>query len=88
VGVSGHHALLVTGVIDTTTNYVEHPETMADRLAMVARAVGDPRRIIAGTDCGFETTAGLTTVVPEIAWAKLSSLVAGARIASQRTFGR
>jgi 5-methyltetrahydropteroyltriglutamate--homocysteine methyltransferase len=80
-------ALLVAGVIDTTTNYVEHPETVADRLRLVAEAVGDPRRVLAGTDCGLETSAGFSMVVPEIAWAKLSSLVQGARIASQQVFG-
>ena len=50
---------LVAGVIDTTTNYVEHPEVVADRLERVAAAVGDPRRVQAGTDCGFDTAAGL-----------------------------
>jgi 5-methyltetrahydropteroyltriglutamate--homocysteine methyltransferase len=80
-------AVLVAGVIDTTTNYVEHPDTVADRLRLVAQAVGDPRRVIAGTDCGLETSAGISMVVPEIAWAKLGALVAGARIASQQLFG-
>jgi 5-methyltetrahydropteroyltriglutamate--homocysteine methyltransferase len=80
-------ALLVAGVIDTTTNYVEHPETVADRLRLVAEAVGDPRRVLAGTDCGLETSAGTSMVVPEIAWAKLGALVEGARIASRQVFG-
>jgi 5-methyltetrahydropteroyltriglutamate--homocysteine methyltransferase len=80
-------ALLVAGVIDTTTNYVEHPQTVADRLRLTAEAVGDPRRVLAGTDCGLETTAGFSMVVPEIAWAKLRALVEGARIASQQLFG-
>lgn len=79
--------LLVTGVIDTTTNYIEHPETVADRLERVANAVGDPRRIIAGTDCGFETAAGSKMVVEEVVWAKLRSLAAGAAIASIRLLG-
>jgi 5-methyltetrahydropteroyltriglutamate--homocysteine methyltransferase len=80
--------LLVPGVIDTTTNYVEHQATVADRLVRAAEAVGDPTRIIAGTDCGLETSAGITMVVPEIAWAKLRSLVQGAEIASKALFGR
>jgi 5-methyltetrahydropteroyltriglutamate--homocysteine methyltransferase len=80
-------ALLVAGVIDTTTNYVEHPLTVADRIERVAEAVGDPRRVLAGTDCGFETSAGFGPVVEEIVWAKLSALSEGAAIASGRLFG-
>jgi 5-methyltetrahydropteroyltriglutamate--homocysteine methyltransferase len=79
-------ALLIAGVIDTTTNYVEHPEAVAERLAQVAEAVGDPSRVLAGTDCGFETAAGTTMVAADIAWAKLRSLVEGAQIASGRLF--
>jgi 5-methyltetrahydropteroyltriglutamate--homocysteine methyltransferase len=85
-GILPPNALLVPGVIDTTTNYVEHPEAVADRIQLVAEAVGDPTRIIAGTDCGLETSAGISMVVPEIAWAKLGSLVEGARLASRRLF--
>ena len=51
--------LLIAGVIDPTTNYVEHPEVVADRLETPPRAVGDPHRLLAGTDCGFDTAAGL-----------------------------
>jgi len=79
--------LLIPGVIDTTTNYVEHPQTVADRLERVAKAVGDPRRIIAGTDCGFETAAGSKMVIEEVVWAKLRSLAEGAAIASKRLLG-
>jgi 5-methyltetrahydropteroyltriglutamate--homocysteine methyltransferase len=78
--------LLIAGVIETTTNYIEHPQVVADRIERIAVAVGDPRRIIAGTDCGFETAAGSKMVVPEIAWAKLKVLCEGAAIASQRLF--
>jgi 5-methyltetrahydropteroyltriglutamate--homocysteine methyltransferase len=78
--------LLVAGVIDTTTNYVEHPEVVADRLELAARAVGDPRRVIAGTDCGFETAAGLGEVAEEIVWEKLRALRAGADLATRRLF--
>jgi 5-methyltetrahydropteroyltriglutamate--homocysteine methyltransferase len=79
--------LLIAGVIDTTTNYVEHPRVVADRIERVARAVGDPRRIIAGTDCGFETAAGSKMVIEDVVWAKLRSLSEGAAIASKRLFG-
>jgi len=75
---------LVAGVIDTTSNYVEHPEVVADRLERVADAVGDPRRIIAGTDCGFDTSAGIGDVAPSIVWEKLRALRAGADLATTR----
>jgi 5-methyltetrahydropteroyltriglutamate--homocysteine methyltransferase len=77
---------IVAGVIDTTTNYVEHPEVVAERLERVAAAVGDPKRVIGGTDCGFDTSAGAGRVAEEIVWAKLASLAEGARIASRRLF--
>ena len=80
-------AIVVPGVIDTTTNYVEHPELVADRIERVARSVGDPTRLLAGTDCGFETAAGFVSVAPSVAWAKLGSLVEGAALASNRLFG-
>jgi 5-methyltetrahydropteroyltriglutamate--homocysteine methyltransferase len=75
------------GVIDTTTNYVEHPEVVAERIERAAAAIGDPTRIIAGTDCGFESATGLGAVAPDVAWAKLAALSAGATIASRRLFG-
>ncbi len=78
--------LLVAGVIDTTTNYIEHPEVVADRIERVARAVGDPTRVIAGTDCGFDTSAGMGRVAEDIVWAKLKTLSEGARLASGRLF--
>ena len=80
-------AILIPGVIDTTTNYIEHPEVVADRIEAAAKAVGDPLRIIAGTDCGFETSAGFGAVAPAVCWAKLRALGEGARIASARLFG-
>ena len=76
--------VLVAGVIDTTSNYVEHPEVVADRLARVAEAVGDPRRIVAGTDCGFDTSAGIGDVAASVVWEKLRALRAGADLASGR----
>ncbi len=78
--------VLVAGVIDTTTNYVEHPEVVADRIERIARAMGDPRRVIAGTDCGFDTSAGMGRVAEDVVWAKLAALAEGARLASARLF--
>ncbi len=76
--------LLVAGVIDTTTNYVEHPDVVADRIELAARAVGDARRVLAGTDCGFATAAGLGEVAEEVVWEKLAALRAGADLATKR----
>jgi 5-methyltetrahydropteroyltriglutamate--homocysteine methyltransferase len=76
--------ILIAGVIDSLTNFVEHPEAVAERLERVAAAVGDPHRVIAGTDCGFDTSAGMGRVAEDVVWAKLKSLAEGARLASQR----
>jgi 5-methyltetrahydropteroyltriglutamate--homocysteine methyltransferase len=78
--------IIVAGVIDTLTNIVEHPEVVAERLERVAAAVGDPHRVLAGTDCGFDSTAGQGRVAEDVAFAKLRALVEGARIATQRLF--
>ncbi len=78
--------LLVTGAIDTTTNYIEHPEVVAERIERAAHAVGDPRRVLAGTDCGFDTAAGLGEVAEEVVWEKLRALRAGADLATRRLF--
>jgi 5-methyltetrahydropteroyltriglutamate--homocysteine methyltransferase len=79
--------LLIAGAIDTTTNYVEHPEVVADRIERVAAVVGDPHRVLAGTDCGFATAAGLGEVAEEVVWEKLRALRAGADLATRRLFG-
>ncbi len=76
--------ILVAGVIDSLTNFVEHPETVADRIERVAQVVGDPKRVVAGTDCGFDTSAGMGRVAEDVVWAKLAALAEGARIASAR----
>ncbi|MGL4309395.1 MAG: cobalamin-independent methionine synthase II family protein [Paracoccaceae bacterium] len=70
--------ILVPGAVDTTTNFVEHPDLVAQRLARFTEIVGHDR-VIAGSDCGFGTFAGFGAVDPEIAWAKLASLKEGAR---------
>jgi len=78
---------VVAGCVDTTTNYVEHPEVVADRIERVVEAVGDPTRVLAGTDCGFDTAAGFRTIAEDISWEKLRMLCAGAELASKRFFG-
>lgn len=82
------HMLLMPGVLDTTTNFVEHPELVARRLAEAVAVVGDRERVIAGTDCGFGTFAGREYVAEEIVWVKLAAAAEGARIASRRLWGR
>ena len=79
--------IIVAGVIDSVTNFVEHPEVVAERIERVVDAVGDPTRVQAGTDCGFDTSAGMRRVAADVVWAKLQALSDGARIASRRVFG-
>jgi 5-methyltetrahydropteroyltriglutamate--homocysteine methyltransferase len=78
--------VLIPGVIDTCTNYIEHPEVVAQRLVRYARVVGR-ENVIAGTDCGFSTFAGSNAVVPDVVWAKLGSLAEGARLATAELWG-
>ncbi len=81
------HVMILPGVIDSTTNFVEHPEVVADRICQVADAVGDRTRVIASVDCGFGTFAGSEPVAESVAWAKLAALAAGARMATRRLWG-
>ena len=74
--------IIIPGVLDSTTNFIEHPELVAERIARDARLVGR-ENVIAGTDCGFGTWVGQAAVDPDIAWAKLASLAEGARLASR-----
>jgi 5-methyltetrahydropteroyltriglutamate--homocysteine methyltransferase len=76
--------LLLPGVIDSTTNYVEHPEVVADRICQAVDAVGDRTRVIASTDCGFGTFAGSENVAETVVWAKLRALADGAALATAR----
>jgi 5-methyltetrahydropteroyltriglutamate--homocysteine methyltransferase len=78
--------ILIPGVLTTTTNYIEHPELVAERLERFAKIVGR-ERVMAGTDCGFGTFAGFGPVEPDIAYLKLKSLVEGAQLASRRLWG-
>ena len=75
--------VVIPGVIDSTTNFVEHPRVVAQRLCRYADVVGR-ERVIAGGDCGFSTFAGLARVAPSVVWAKFKALVEGARLASDR----
>jgi 5-methyltetrahydropteroyltriglutamate--homocysteine methyltransferase len=75
--------ILLPGVIDTSTNYVEHPELVAQRLVRFAEVVGR-ERVIASTDCGFGTSAGYGKIDPQVGYLKLRSLVEGAAMASKR----
>ena len=75
--------LLIPGVIDSTNNYIEHPELVAQRLTRYARLVGQ-ENVMAGSDCGFQTGAGTSLVDPKIAWAKFQTMAEGARLASEQ----
>ena len=79
--------LFLPGVIDTTTNYVEHPAVVADRIARAVEAAGDRGRVIASTDCGFGTFAGSEMCAESVVWAKLRALREGADIATRRLWG-
>lgn len=82
----GDERIVIAGVIDPLTNFVEHPEVVAERIERTARAVGDPKRVLAGTDCGFDSSAGMGRVAEDVVWAKLEALRDGARLASERLF--
>jgi 5-methyltetrahydropteroyltriglutamate--homocysteine methyltransferase len=74
--------VLIPGVLDSSTNYIEHPELVAERIGRYARLVGR-ENVIAGTDCGFGTWVGQAAVDPRVAWAKLASMAEGARLATR-----
>jgi 5-methyltetrahydropteroyltriglutamate--homocysteine methyltransferase len=78
--------ILIPGVIDSTTNFIEHPEVVAMRICNLAGVVGR-ENVIAGTDCGFATFAGFSRVVPSITWAKFRAMADGARLASRELWG-
>jgi len=80
--------ILIPGVIESTSNFVEHPEVVARRIEDAVDAVGDRERVIAGTDCGFGTFTRREWVVEPVVWLKLRSLREGADIASRRLWGR
>jgi 5-methyltetrahydropteroyltriglutamate--homocysteine methyltransferase len=76
--------LFVPGVIDSTTNVVEHPEVVADRIVAAAEVIGDRTRVLAGVDCGFGTFAGSQLVEESVVWTKLRTLREGADLATRR----
>ena len=77
--------VIIPGVIDSTTNFIEHPELVAERITRYAKLVG-PENVIAGTDCGFGTWVGQSAVDPDIVWAKLATMAEGARLASKELY--
>jgi 5-methyltetrahydropteroyltriglutamate--homocysteine methyltransferase len=79
--------VFLPGVIDSTTNFVEHPEVVADRICQAVEAVGDRSRVIASVDCGFGTFAGSELVAASVVWAKLQTLKEGAVLATKRLWG-
>jgi 5-methyltetrahydropteroyltriglutamate--homocysteine methyltransferase len=79
--------VLVPGVIASSNNYIEHPELVAQRILRYAERVGR-ERVIAGTDCGFGTFAGFGPVFPAFAWLKFRALADGAKLASEKLWGR
>jgi 5-methyltetrahydropteroyltriglutamate--homocysteine methyltransferase len=81
--------ILIPGVVDSTSNFVEHPELVAQRIEQAVQATGgDRERVIASTDCGFGTFTGREWVIPSVVWLKLKSLREGADIASRRLWGK
>jgi len=80
--------ILIPGVIDVTTNYLEHPEVVANRICAAVAAVGERERVISGTDCGFGTFASYEFIAEDVVWAKLKALSDGAKLATKRLSGR
>jgi 5-methyltetrahydropteroyltriglutamate--homocysteine methyltransferase len=76
--------VLIAGVIDSKSNFVEHPQVVAQRVEAVVNAVGDRERVIAGVDCGFGTFVGWEWVTEDVVWVKLRALREGADLASRR----
>jgi 5-methyltetrahydropteroyltriglutamate--homocysteine methyltransferase len=77
--------VLIPGVLESKTNFIEHPELIAQRIARYAKLVG-PENVIAGSDCGYGTWVGQAAVDPDVVWAKLAAMAEGARIASKQFF--
>ena len=80
--------LLIPGVVESTSNFVEHPEVVAMRIEEAVRAVGDRERVVASTDCGFGTFTKREWVIEPVVWLKLRAIREGADIASQRLWGK
>jgi 5-methyltetrahydropteroyltriglutamate--homocysteine methyltransferase len=82
------HMILIPGVVETTSNFVEHPEVVARRIEEAVTAVGDRERVVASTDCGFGTFTKREWVVEPVVWLKLKAVREGADIASARLWGK
>ncbi len=80
--------VLIPGVIETTSNFVEHPEVVARRIEDAVAAIGERERVIAGTDCGFGTFTNREWVIEPAVWLKLAAIRQGADIASRRLWGK
>jgi 5-methyltetrahydropteroyltriglutamate--homocysteine methyltransferase len=80
--------ILIPGVVETTSNFVEHPEVVARRIEEAVATVGDRERVIASTDCGFGTFTNREWVIEPVVWLKLAAIRKGADIASARLWGR
>jgi 5-methyltetrahydropteroyltriglutamate--homocysteine methyltransferase len=83
-----HHMILIPGVVETTSNFVEHPEVVARRIEEAVAAIGDRERVVASTDCGFGTFTRREWVIEPAVWLKLKSIRDGADIASARLWGK
>jgi 5-methyltetrahydropteroyltriglutamate--homocysteine methyltransferase len=82
------HMILIPGVVETTSNFVEHPEVVARRIEEAVSVVGDRERIVASTDCGFGTFTKREWVIEPVVWLKLKSIREGADLASSRLWGK
>ena len=80
------HLVLIPGVIESKSNFIEHPELIAQRICRIAERVGR-EQVVAGSDCGYGTWVGQAAVEPEIVWAKLAAMSEGAAIASKKLWG-
>jgi len=78
--------IIIPGVIESKSNFIEHPELIAQRIARYANLVGRDN-VIAGSDCGFGTWVGQAAVDPDVVWAKLSAMAEGARLATKQFWG-
>lgn len=79
--------VLIPGVLESKSNFIEHPELVAQRIVRIAERVGR-EKVVAGTDCGYGTWVGQAAVEPEIVWAKFAAMAEGARLASQQLWGK
>ena len=80
--------VMFPGVVDVTTNMLEHPQVVANRIGHWVDVIGDRERVIANTDCGFSTFAGYTMVAPDVVWAKMRAMADGAAIATRKLWGQ